>query len=155
MSDGMRRELAYLSSHATNRYFIPNWGRFSPCRRRRICHWLLQSHIIWTILPRWCMDTIRAQGSRNTISSYRLYPDYPRSWQRDEQRLGNHQWWGRELAQKRLLRRWVQMQICHHESRIDKHMATSIYAILRRPFYHICRKGLLFCAHYRLQKMSL
>ena len=28
MSDGMRRELAYLSSHATNRYFIPNWGIF-------------------------------------------------------------------------------------------------------------------------------
>ena len=28
MSDGMRRELVYLSSHATNRYFIPNWGRF-------------------------------------------------------------------------------------------------------------------------------
>ncbi|WP_294789632.1 hypothetical protein, partial [Prevotella sp.] len=27
MSDGMGRELAYLSSHATNRYFIPNWGR--------------------------------------------------------------------------------------------------------------------------------
>ena len=26
MSDGMRREFAYLSSHATNRYFIPNWG---------------------------------------------------------------------------------------------------------------------------------
>ena len=29
MSDGMRRELAYLSSHATNRYFIPNWGNKS------------------------------------------------------------------------------------------------------------------------------
>ena len=29
MSDGMRRELAYLSSHATNRYFIPNWGNFT------------------------------------------------------------------------------------------------------------------------------
>ena len=28
MSDGMRRELAYLSSHATNRYFIPNWGTY-------------------------------------------------------------------------------------------------------------------------------
>lgn len=28
MSDGMRRELVYLSSHATNRYFIPNWGIF-------------------------------------------------------------------------------------------------------------------------------
>ena len=26
MSDGMRKELVYLSSHATNRYFIPNWG---------------------------------------------------------------------------------------------------------------------------------
>ena len=28
MSDGMGREPAYLSSHATNRYFIPNWGYF-------------------------------------------------------------------------------------------------------------------------------
>ena len=27
MSDGMGREPAYLSSHATNRYFIPNWGK--------------------------------------------------------------------------------------------------------------------------------
>ena len=26
MSDGMKRELVYLSSHATNRYLIPNWG---------------------------------------------------------------------------------------------------------------------------------
>ena len=31
MSDGMRRELVYLSSHATNRYFIPNWGFFGSC----------------------------------------------------------------------------------------------------------------------------
>ena len=29
MSDGMGRELAYLSSHATNRYFIPNWGKYA------------------------------------------------------------------------------------------------------------------------------
>lgn len=29
MSDGMRRELVYLSSHATNRYFIPNWGNLT------------------------------------------------------------------------------------------------------------------------------
>ena len=28
MSDGMGREFTYLSSHATNRYFIPNWGMF-------------------------------------------------------------------------------------------------------------------------------
>ena len=27
MSDGMRREFTYLSSHATNRNFIPNWGQ--------------------------------------------------------------------------------------------------------------------------------
>ena len=27
MSDGMGREFTYLSSHATNRYFIPNWGQ--------------------------------------------------------------------------------------------------------------------------------
>ena len=26
MSDGMGREFTYLSSHATNRNFIPNWG---------------------------------------------------------------------------------------------------------------------------------
>ena len=26
MPDGMGREFAYLSSHATNRYIIPNWG---------------------------------------------------------------------------------------------------------------------------------
>ena len=26
MSDSMGREFAYLSSHATNHYFIPNWG---------------------------------------------------------------------------------------------------------------------------------
>ena len=29
MSDGMGREPAYLSSHATNRYFIPNWGNYA------------------------------------------------------------------------------------------------------------------------------
>ena len=33
MSDGMGRESAYLSSHATNRYFIPNWGIKIPRRR--------------------------------------------------------------------------------------------------------------------------
>ena len=28
MSDGMGREFMYLSSHATNRYFIPNRGKY-------------------------------------------------------------------------------------------------------------------------------
>ena len=32
MSDGMRRELVYLSSYATNRYFIPNWGTYSTSK---------------------------------------------------------------------------------------------------------------------------
>ena len=27
MSNGMGREFTYLSSHATNRYFILNWGK--------------------------------------------------------------------------------------------------------------------------------
>ena len=27
MSDGMRREFTYRSSHATTRYFILNWGK--------------------------------------------------------------------------------------------------------------------------------
>ena len=35
MSDGMGRELAYLSSHATNRYFIPNWGNYCGCRHNQ------------------------------------------------------------------------------------------------------------------------
>ena len=32
MSDGMGREFTYLSSHATNRYFIPNWGILDTIR---------------------------------------------------------------------------------------------------------------------------
>ena len=42
MSDGMGREPAYLSSHATNRYFIPNWGILlftlqKACYTRSVC----------------------------------------------------------------------------------------------------------------------
>ena len=33
MSDGMGREFTYLSSHATNRYFIPNWGKIGKTLR--------------------------------------------------------------------------------------------------------------------------
>ena len=35
MSDGMERELAYMSSHATNRYFIPNWGIVYDCKKAK------------------------------------------------------------------------------------------------------------------------
>ena len=37
MSDGMGRELAYLSSHATNRYFIPNWGKVISALQELMC----------------------------------------------------------------------------------------------------------------------
>ena len=36
MSDGMGREFTYLSSHATNRYFIPNWGKIISGERKSL-----------------------------------------------------------------------------------------------------------------------
>ena len=48
MSDGMGREFTYLSSHATNRYFIPNWGIIlSPLYTSLPC-----STIVSELLPR-------------------------------------------------------------------------------------------------------
>ena len=50
MSDGMRRELVYLSSYATNRYFIPNWGIYLHPSKSRL---------IGTIYHgRWCCGAI-------------------------------------------------------------------------------------------------
>lgn len=46
MSDGMRRELAYLSSHATNRYFIPNWGSIT-CRIFLWKSWPVMQDVHW------------------------------------------------------------------------------------------------------------
>ena len=49
MSDGMRRELVYLSSYATNRYFIPNWGICIPttyCKYVPQCHNDIKYHFI-------------------------------------------------------------------------------------------------------------
>ena len=41
MSDGMGREFTYLSSHATNRYFIPNWSIYiSPSKLKPKLHGL-------------------------------------------------------------------------------------------------------------------
>ena len=61
MSDGMGREFTYLSSHATNRYFIPNWDIFMHRIRRlnlfpdhQICRASF-SHIV---------------GSKNSISVF-------------------------------------------------------------------------------------
>ena len=43
MSDGMGREPAYLSSHATNRYFIPNWGK-KDSHKKTSCKALVMAH---------------------------------------------------------------------------------------------------------------
>ena len=66
MSDGMGRELVYLSSHATNRYFIPNWGIYTiiclswgysscalPFRLNMefgVCQWILAIMLTCTVL---------------------------------------------------------------------------------------------------------
>ena len=52
MSDGMGRELAYLSSHATNRYFIPNWGKNLPYLPAITAYWKHHYRILVTQLPR-------------------------------------------------------------------------------------------------------
>ena len=51
MSDGMGREFTYLSSHATNRYFIPNWGRkcchhSKDAQASRYCHQALGRYLL-------------------------------------------------------------------------------------------------------------
>ena len=44
MSDGMRRELMYLSSYATNRYFIPNRGKALKRAEGLLENWMRQHH---------------------------------------------------------------------------------------------------------------
>ena len=68
MSDGMGREFTYPSSHATNRYFIPNWGillqkisritrvRFFSIKPNGLFRMLTKKHrtpIWWSILRLW------------------------------------------------------------------------------------------------------
>ena len=52
MSDGMRRELVYLSSHATNRYFIPNWGKIVQAKSRHALNGS-SSWIVWNEVTNW------------------------------------------------------------------------------------------------------
>ena len=55
MSDGMGREPAYLSSHATNRYFIPNWGLFlTSAKSTRSVYRSPIFIMIRSIRPRYC-----------------------------------------------------------------------------------------------------
>ena len=46
MSDGMGREFAYLSSHATNRYFIPNWGNIYAFTLQYLCFYIAISMLL-------------------------------------------------------------------------------------------------------------
>ena len=55
MSDGMGREFTYLSSHATNRYIIPNWGIklvycFALIEYRTVWRHLYPGHLFQHIL---------------------------------------------------------------------------------------------------------
>ena len=59
MSDGMGREPAYLSSHATNRYFIPNWGIIikSPNFSDAILQYALHQHLaLCRVFPFWIAE---------------------------------------------------------------------------------------------------
>ena len=56
MSDGMGREFTYLSSHATNRYFIPNWG-YELYRLVSYIH----GRISWSV---WIIDSNPCGGRR-------------------------------------------------------------------------------------------
>ena len=60
MSDGMGREFTYLSSHATNRYFIPNWGQD--------CH-LLNDLNILRILRCWLLGMQKLAVPRRNEAS--------------------------------------------------------------------------------------
>ena len=67
MSDGMGRELAYLSSHATNRYFIPNWGN-------SIDHKLLKENLLMELNELYahddCVDSWSDMTKNKCCSTY-------------------------------------------------------------------------------------
>ena len=56
MSDGMGRELAYLSSHATNRYFIPNWGIYILYRAQNVFFILKMTKMTLTKMTRFYLN---------------------------------------------------------------------------------------------------
>ena len=87
MSDGMGREPAYLSSHATNRYFIPNWGIYLKsaakpfnvliaCTRPLITELADKLRLKYPLLPTTSpYPTMRLEAIRSIIPiSCRRYP---------------------------------------------------------------------------------
>ena len=65
MSDGMGREFMYLSSHAINRYFIPNWGIYSPLDCN---YWFLRKETICSQSSKSIDNACRLNSSHLTIS---------------------------------------------------------------------------------------
>ena len=77
MSDGMGRELAYLSSHATNCYFIPNWGKL-----------LVSVHL--SLLLVWLRERRPQPVARNAVEQdqHRCKQRYPQR-RKTQDRLGS------------------------------------------------------------------
>ena len=68
MSDGMGRELAYLSSHATNRYFIPNWGMSSLAKGREWMEERAKTRIHKSLI---FVESSRFQVQKDSLKDYR------------------------------------------------------------------------------------
>ena len=59
MPDGMGREFAYLSSHATNRYFIPNWGPYDRIHEYMYPYTPWGSLLVMSKLPKFVLGRYR------------------------------------------------------------------------------------------------
>ena len=77
MSDGMGREFTYLSSHATNRYLIPNWGivyssgKFNILRYTSFSEYLpFHSGILCRIKNTSTIKRAKGKTKRNAIVFY-------------------------------------------------------------------------------------
>ena len=71
MSDGMRRELVYLSSYATNRYFIPNWGLRTTYGREKKAYDYMTARGITAFYP--TTNVVKLiKGKRKVVTESRL-----------------------------------------------------------------------------------
>ena len=73
MSDGMGREFTYLSSHATNRYFIPNWGIYTSCEPCPMC----LGAIYWAHLDRIFYGNDRKDAAAIGFDDDFIYQEMP------------------------------------------------------------------------------
>lgn len=85
MSDGMGREPAYLSSHATNRYFIPNWGILlftlqKACYTRSVClspakRLFIVVNVVFVVFPP--QQAISERERARWQGSFQSYGEFP------------------------------------------------------------------------------